>query len=262
MGGFSRRGLIVGGAAAIVPFSAQAETPLLFTPHPLAFVRIQVQGTPAVALLDTGGVRGVQISGNLADTLHLELSETGQTTQRYQNSGAPVRAGVTDVSIDGRSWGSEEVTVAAGDIERIAAQIGQSFDVILGWRFLSREGFVADFTAGTFTIGNGSGQTPLAFDDAHGVPIATARMDASEIGVLIDTGAPSCAIDASLAVGAASDRVTKAISFGARSIETQFRVRDLSALTHGTGAKAVFGLSGMRGARLAFDANTRVLTLD
>lgn len=246
----------------LVAKPAWAAAPLLFTSQPLAFVRIEVGGAPAVALLDTGGVRGVQISGNLADALHVDLTATSQVTQRYQNGGIPVRSGVTDVTVDDRSWTDEQVSVAAGDIERIAEQIGQNFDAILGWRFLSREGFIADFTSGQFTIGGGGGTQAVAFDDSHGVPIGTAQMDGANVGVLIDTGAPSCAIDASLVPGATTDRVTKTLTLGARNIEAEFRVRDLSALSSGTGAKMVFGLSAMQGKRLAFDARTRTLTLD
>src|SRR5262245_3268097 len=256
----SRRGLIAGGAAALVPQRAFAQTPLLFTPHPLAFVAIEVGGAPAIALIDTGGSRGVQISGNLAGDLRVELSDAGPTTQR-QNGAISIRTGTIDVSVDDRAWMDEEVSVAAGDIERIALQIGRSFDAILGWHFLSREGFVADFAGGRFSLGGGASAQPIAFDDTHGLPIATGVMDGAPLGVLIDTGAPACVLDATLA-GGESARVRKTLALGAHSFETDFRVRDLSALSHATGAKAVLGLNVMRTRRLAFDAHTRSLTLE
>jgi hypothetical protein len=256
----SRRGLIAGAAAALAPQRAFAQTPLLFTPHPLAFVAIEVGGAPAVALIDTGGARGVQISGNLAGDLRVELSDAAQTAPR-QNGGISIRTGIVDVSVDDRAWMEEEVSVASGDIERIALQIGRTFDAILGWRFLSREGFVADFAGGRFSLGGSAGAHPIAFDDAHGLPIATGVMDGTPLGVLIDTGAPACVLDATLA-GGESARVRKTLALGPHAFETDFRVRDLSALTHATGAKAVLGLNVMRNGRLAFDAHTRTLALD
>jgi hypothetical protein len=264
MGSFHRRTfLTAAAAAALAPARGWADTPLFFSNQPLAFARIAVGNTPATALLDTGGVRGVQISGNLADALHIELTSTTQVTQRYQNGGAPIRTGAADVTVDDRTWMDEEVSVAAGDIERISEQIGHSFDAILGWRFLSREGFSADFARGRFTIGAGSGQQALPFDDSHGVPISAGRVGAIETGVLIDTGAPTCALDVSIADGAEAGAVVqRTLTLGARAIQANFRVHDLSALTRGAGAKAVFGLEAMRGKTLAFDPRTRVLTLD
>lgn len=247
----------------MAPARVWADTPLFFSNQPLAFTRIEIGNTPATALLDTGGVRGVQISGNLADALHLELTETTQVTQRYQNGGAAIRRGTADVTLDGHTWMDEEISVAAGDIERISVQIGHSFDAILGWRFLSREGFVADFSTAHFSIGAATGQQALAFDDSHGVPIAAGRVGEIETSVLIDTGAPSCALDVTLADGTeAGGQVQRRLTLGARTFDATFRVQDLSALTRGTGAKAVFGLEAMRGARLAFDPRSRAMTLD
>lgn len=264
MGSLHRRTFLTAAAAAsLAPARAGAETPLFFSNQPLAFTRIDVGGSPATALIDTGGVRGVQISGNLAGALRLELTDTTQVTQRYQNGGAAIRNGNVDVTVDGRSWMDEEVSVAAGDIERISEQIGHSFDAILGWRFLSREGFAADFTTGHFSIGAATGQQTLAFDDSHGVPIGAGRVGEIETGVLIDTGAPTCALDVTLADGTeVGGQVRRALTLGARRFDAVFRVHDLSALTRGTGAKAVFGLETMRGARLAFDPRSRTLTLD
>lgn len=251
------------GAAAILPGRVWADTPLFFSNQPLAFTRIEVGGTPVTALLDSGGVRGVQISGNLAGALRIELADTTQVTQRYRNGGAPIRTGNVEVVVDGRSWMDEEVSVAAGDIERISEQIGHSFDAILGWRFLSREGFDADFSTGHFAIGPGGGRQSIAFDDSHGVPIAAGKIGSIDTGILVDTGAPTCAIDVSIADGAeAGSQIQRSMTLGALRFDATFRVQDLSALTRGTGAKAVFGLEAMRGKRLGFDARTRTLTLD
>lgn len=250
-------------AASIVPARAWADTPLFFSSQPLAFTRIAVEGTQVAALIDTGGVRGVQISGNLAGALRIELADTTQVTQRYQNGGAAIRTGEAEVTIEGRTWVNEDVAVAAGDIERISQQIGHSFDAILGWAFLSREGFTADFATARFSIGAGSGQQRIAFDDSHGVPIAAGRVGAIETGVLVDTGAPSCALDVTVADGAeVGTHVQRTLTMGDLRIDAAFRVQDMSALTRGTGAKAVFGLAAMLGKRLAFDPVARTLTLD
>ena len=263
MGSFHRRTFLTAAtAAALTPARVWADTPLLLTNQPLAFLHITVDGVPATALLDTGGVRGIQISGNLADTLHIELTDTGQTTQRYQNSGSPIRAGAADIGLDGRTFLNEPVSVAPGDIERIAEQIGHSFDAIIAWRFLSRVGFVADFARAQFSVGGETGRQRLEFDDAHGVPIAVGRLDGGDVRVLIDTGAPTCTIDRALAGSVSGDRVRKVLSLPNGTFEIDYRIRDLSALTRGTGATVVLGLDAMGGKRLALDATTRVMTLD
>lgn len=265
MQSFSRRGFLAAtSVVAALPFGlAEAATPITLTSYPLPFVSIGIGGASLVALLDTGSVRGAQLTAAKATELGIALSDTGQTTQRYQNSGIPIRTGRVDLTLDGRQLQQEQIFVAEGDIERIAAQVQHPFEAIIGWPLLAREGFSADFQALQFSIGAPAASTGgLSLDDSHRIPLTTGRLGDADITLLVDTGAPSCTLDVSLAPDSAPGAVvTRSLSLGERTQELEFRIRDLSAMSRGTGAKAVLGLNAMRGKRLAFDPASRALTL-
>ena len=240
----SRRTFITAASAFAFGSSGAAAAPLLTSPAGLIFVEIDVNGRKAKALIDTGSVRGMQLTRSLADELKLQLADTGRRTQRYQGQARPILgARLQTFAVDSMKQANAQVFVSPGDIEDITSQIGETFDAILGWPLLAETPFVIDYSAGTFETRTGSGLAGLVVtvDRARNVPVTAGRLEGAPMSFLIDTGAPRSSVDRSAAGSASADSVPLEFEIGGQAFEARFRRRDLSAMTSGNGARAVIG---------------------
>lgn len=187
-----RRSFLGATGAALIVGPAFAATPITVSAAGLIFLSISVNGREARALVDTGSVRGIQLSQAFAGQAALALSDSGQTTQRYP--------------------------------------------------------------AGSFDLGAAaSAGVALPLERGPALPVIAGRLSGQPLTFLIDTGAPWCNLDQSLAPGAAANsRVELGFEIGGHAFTATFRIRDLGAMSRGLGARAVIGHRFLRDFRLAW----------
>ncbi|MFO1183554.1 MAG: aspartyl protease family protein [Bauldia sp.] len=264
----TRRAILAGGGAfALGGTLHAAEGPgadLIIADYGLPFVAAELAGRAVVALIDSGGSRGVQVSETLARELGLSLSATAETTRRLDGSIRPVMAGTAEsFTLAGSRFAPQTVAVAGDDIEAIAKQVGFAFDVILGWPFLGARPFAIDYPGRRFQ----SGALPAAGDLllkllAARAPVTEGTVAGTNARLLVDTGAPMCNLDASLAGGAAIGTiVTRPLVLAGRGLEAAFRVRDLAPIRQGLGATAVIGHNVLKAYRFSFDPSDGAIRL-
>ena len=256
--------------AAMVGLAAPAWLPALAAPLTrsragLIFVAVTIDGRVAKALVDTGGSRGLQLSEAFAASLRLTLAETGRRTQRYDGQRPVLGSRVKNVAFGGAAFRDVEVAVSPGDIENISRQIGESFDAILGWPLLGSRPFEIDYARNALNVGSAgraSGGIVLPLEAGRPLPVTSGTLAGQACTFLIDTGAPHCNVDPSMAGGAAiNSQVELALSIGGQSLKTTFRVKDLSAMTRGLGARAVIGDRLLRKYRLIWRPEARAIHL-
>ena len=254
-----------GAGLLILPAWLRAfAAPIAVSNAGLIFVQAEVTGRSAKALIDTGGSRGIQLSEALAEALGLALADTGRTMQRYDGA-HPIRAArLATLDVAGTVSHDVEATVSPGDIENIGRQIGEPFDVILGWPLLGARPFVIDYAARSFEWREetGSGGLILPLEAGRPQPVTAGHLGDSAITFLIDTGAPFCSVDSSLAGAAApGSRVELQFELGGQSHSAPFRVRDLAAMTRGLGARAVIGHQFLQRYRFVWRREERAIHL-
>lgn len=252
-----------------IPFLGCATTkaaaaPLTVSRAGLIFLTVEVNGRPAKALVDTGSVRGIQLAPALAEQLGLATSQTGQTTQRYDGAHAVLRTRLASFAYAGTRLAEVEAMVSPGDIENISRQIGETFDAILGWPLLGARPFVIDYAASSF-VNDGpipGGGLVLPLEANRPLPVTAGLLSGQAITFMVDTGAPHSNVDISLAGGAAmGSRVELPFEIGGRAFTTSFRVRDLTPMTRGVGARAVIGHRFLQTYLFAWDPSARVIRL-
>jgi hypothetical protein len=259
-----RRDFLCAAGAALFAGPALAAAPILVSEAGLIFLAISVNGRPAKALVDTGSVRGVQLSEVFAGQVGLTLSDSGQTTQRYQGGPRTIlRTRLASLAFGGVERSHVEAFVSPGDIEAISGQIGEPFDAILGWPILSAQAFTIDYSARSFEPSDTtSGGLALPLERGRALPVTAGLLAGQPLTFLIDTGAPWCNVDQGLAAGAAANsRVDLGFEIGGRAFTATFRVRDLGAMTRGVGARAVIGHRFLRDFRLAWGPGNGAMRL-
>ena len=262
-----RRTLLASLAA--LPFLAHgaarsATAPLSISRAGLIFLTVEVNGRSAKALVDTGSVRGIQLAPALAGQLGLSTSQTGRTTQRYDGAHPILSTRLATFAYADTRAANVEAFVSPGDIENISRQIGESFDAILGWPLLGARPFVIDYAARSF-VNDGPlprGGLVLPLEPNRPLPVTAGSLSGQPITFMVDTGAPHSNVDASLAGGAAiGSRVELPFEIGGRAFTTSFRVRDLTPMTRGVGARAVIGHRFLQAYSFAWDPAAREIRL-
>lgn len=242
-----RRAVLQMGGAALLAIRgwAPAEAASIVTSRAgLIFTTVSINGREAKALIDSGSVRGIQLSQALATSLGLKLSGTGQKTQRYDGVRPVMGASLKSLAFAGATLANVAASVSPGDIENIALQIGEPFDAILGWPVMSKSAFVIDYRGGSMELREekAAGGLVLPLKPDLQVPVTAGVLSDTPVSFLVDTGAPWCNVDPSLAGGAAAgERIDLPFRVGGKELKATFRVKDLSAMTRGTGARAVLG---------------------
>jgi hypothetical protein len=259
-----RRTFLCAAAAALFVAPAWAAVPITVSSAGLIFLTIAVNGHPAKALVDTGSIRGVQLSQGFAEQAGLTLSNSGEATQRYEGAARPaLRTRLASLAFAGEEMREVEAFVSPGDIEAIGGQIGEPFDAILGWPVLSARPFTIDYPSSSFELGAAAGGgLALPLESGRSLPVTAGRIAAGPVTFLIDTGGPWCNIDQSLAPGAPPNtRLDLGFEIGGRAFTATFRVRDLSAMTRGMGARAVIGHRFLRDFRFVWAPEANAIRL-
>ncbi len=258
-------------AIAILSIPLQASdiysVPIELSPEGLIFTRVQVNGEEVVALIDSGSFRAVQLSSTLAQGFGILLTETRETSRRYDGTPVPVRAGrVNTLAIGSFTQRGVPVEVIEGDIERISQQVHTPFTVILGWPFLSRFRILLDYRNRRWDFSTGPlelGQGKLAFPYSviHQAPIVTGRVGKDSVCFLIDTGAPRSRIHADFVRAPQGTIIRRELVIAERVLTFEFSVSDLSVIKQTLGCVGVIGNDFLREYRVYVDPVQQVVTL-
>ncbi len=235
--------LAMAGACALGPVPALAAA-ITRSSYNLLFCTVDVGGHAALALIDSGSSHALQMTPALAATLDLALQDSPQTSQRHTGGRRAQRSGrVQHITVAGTRFDGVEVDVIEGDIQNISRQVNTDFDVILGWPLLSSQAFTISYPAPALEFAaSGKKGIPLPCTDAARVPIVPVWIAGQVRMALLDTGAPASKIDASISDPARlGQSLPLAVRLGEQEISPSFQVRDLGALSRGTGAVAVLG---------------------
>jgi len=247
----------------------------------LVFTNVEVNGHSTLALLDSGGSTGIQLAASLANQLGLALQDTTDqrsrldTTARQRQTGTLATFALGDYRVGPVTFDALE-----GDVERIAQQVGTSFEAILGWQFLAQFYSVLDYARGRLdfedTSSSASPTAPpaaaLALDitPAGGVPLVAARVDSTEVRFVLDTGAPISTLDKSLVDSLGSARGStsvllqgqripldlREVVFGDQRLQIGFLAKELGALKP-LGASGALGTTLLGQYRLVLDGPAR-----
>src|SRR5262245_12883 len=241
--------------------------PIELSAYGLIFTRVQVNGGEAVALVDSGSFRTIQLSSSLAAELHLSTTETNKVARRYEGKEIRLRrAWVEKLVIGDDSKSDLELDVIEGDIEQIAGQVGTKFDVILGWGFLSRYHVLLDYKNLQMQwiespLEAGQETMSFAYTIVNNVPVVQGTIDGRPVNFLFDTGAPMCNLDLSLTREPAGGKVSKEVSLGANKLSQEFRVKDISVIRQSLGCNAVIGNNLLSGYKVYLDTTNKVIRL-
>ena len=243
--------------------------PLQLSPYPLVYAAVTANGVPCLALLDTGSATPLRISATLAHRLRLQLSpDPRASVQGLDGKRQPVQRGMLDTLQVGQAVMQQIAVEVAGDrIETIAAQVGTAFDVVLGWGFLAQQSFTLDYRLRQWQIGARAGDDAAAIRIAYAVvqrlPVIKTEIDGRETLLLMDTGAPMCNLDITLAGAvAAGSVVSRVLRLGTMERSIEWRVKDLSVPRQALGTVATLGNNLLGQYRVFFDTAAQVMLLD
>jgi len=205
--------------------------------YDLIFAKVTVQGTEALALVDTGCSCSVWLSSELARQLELPLSrDANSALQWIDGKTTPVQTATLQVLKAGSLERRDVPIKFGGDrFETIARGRKPGFDVILGWAFLSENYFLVDyknrflqFSDAPFEL-KGSHMT-WNYSDANKIPAVEARLDESEVSLYVDTGALTTRLDSARARASPGQVVAREVTIGGRGLTLQWLAADLSRL--------------------------------
>jgi hypothetical protein len=246
-------------------------TPIDVSPYGLPFVDVFVNGRPARALLDTGSFRGVELSSRLATELGLALAPTGRVAKRHDGKSLVLQeARLVSFTIGGMRREDVAASVVEGDVERISERVSTPFDVILGWEFLSRYSLLVDYRERTLRWSLGrlsdavprraAGVTTVPVETVKGVPVVAGFVGADSVRFLVDTGAPTCNLDATIAGAPTGDMIERNLRIGTEAMETSCRVKDLSVVRESLNCAAVLGNNLFTEWRLYYESRSATIT--
>lgn len=253
-----------------LPAAEVFTAPITLSSYPLPYVTVKINGREALASLDTGGYRSIQISGRLAKELGLELSaEAAGGGQRHQ--GGPMTFHAVKLArfeLGRFALTDTEALVAEGDIERIEQMVKTPFDVIIGWGLLSQFHVAVDYPQKELRWSREpfaklpAGLT-LSYADDKRTPIVSGKVDGREIKLLFDTGAPTCNLDVALAgeKEKINTLVERPLTLAGQTWPLGFRVKDLTNIKRSLGCDAVVGNNLLTRMRVYFDPAAKTIRL-
>ena len=238
--------------------------------YPLVFVPIRVNGRQVRALLDTGSSSAVRLSSRLAQELKLVLVADAKTTmQGLDGRRLALERGRLDTLSIGGILGKDVLAEVAGDrVESISAQVGTSFDVVLGWGFLSHYHFVLDYRKRLLLLSNGplpppSGQgRTVPYSIANRLPVVATKISGQDVKLLLDTGAPMCNLDAEFAQTLSGQVVSRDLLLGGQPLLVEWRVKDLSVTRQALGTAGSLGNNLLGRYAVYFNTRDQTITLD
>ena len=236
---------------------------LLFTP-------VKINGHEARALVDSGNFREVQLSSTLAQSLKLALTKTDETLRRHEGKDLSLASGRIDsLAIGDYERRDVEVGVIEGDVEKIAAQVGANFDVILGWGFISQFHMLLDYKRRSMQfsarpLAAGASAFGLKYSVVNRAPVVRGSVgleNAEEFNFLFDTGAPMCSLDLDLANAPKGAKVSKDLTLAERRIPLEFRAKDLTVIMKSLGCVGVIGNNLLMQYAVYFDPDAKMIHL-
>jgi hypothetical protein len=263
---------LAGGSAAHAQGSPASRrvyrSELQLLPSNLIFAKVKINGREALALIDSGSARAIELSPRLARELNIALTED-QTRRFKGHDGKPFYAKngvINSLVIGDYEAGNRNVEVIEGHIESITGQVKTDFDVILGWEFLSQSYLVVDYKHLSLMFSDspidlGRSQISIKYDVVNYVPIVRGLFSEDEVRLLFDTGAPTCAIDAGYAKAQAGEKVTEQLSLAGSKISVECRVKDLSVIGSSLGCVGVIGNNLLKAYAVYVDHQNRIIHL-
>lgn len=253
--------------AFISPCAAETgyTNPIEISESNLVFTNVKVNGKDVRALIDSGSFRNVQLSGTLAEELHLPLTDTETVARRHEGKDLHLRNGrLATLALGGFEQRDVAVHVIDGDIENIARQVHTDFQVILGWGFLSQYYLAIDYVHLTMQWGEsplnlGTPKWKTGYAVVNNAPVVDGSVEGRKTRFLFDTGAPLCTIDSSLAGENSAGRVTKSATVGNNTFVVDWKVKDLSAVRNSLGCFGVLGNNLLKNYALYFDPKDKVI---
>ncbi|MEW6206891.1 MAG: aspartyl protease family protein [Acidobacteriota bacterium] len=233
----------------------------------LLFTRVKIDDRDALALIDSGSFRAVQLSSTLAQEIKLALTETGKVAKRHEGKEIYLRSGHIDsLAVGDYTRRDVSIEVIEGDIENISSQVKTKFDVILGWGFLSQFHALLNYKELSMKFGaklliTDANALRLNYSVVNGVPVVKAKVNNEEVSLLFDTGAPMCNLDISSAQASAGAKVSRDVLIADRRLAMEFRAKDLSVIRKSLGCVGVIGNDFLSHYVVCFDPGDKVIRL-
>jgi hypothetical protein len=234
----------------------------------LIFTKVKINGSEALAMIDSGAYYTAQISLKLAHRLGIALSEDQTDRVRDINGKIihPMAGSIASLSIGDYELRDLRVQVVEGQIERIANQVSTEFEVTLGWGMLSRSYLVVDYKRLRLMFSDnpidlGQSQINIGYEVVNRVPTVRGAFSEDDVRLLFDTGAPRCSIDTEYAKVPAGEIIAKQLSLAGNKLPLEWRVRDLSAIRKSTGCLGVIGNNFLKSYAVYFDPKNKIIKL-
>jgi Aspartyl protease len=236
----------------------------------LLFTRVKINGQEARALIDSGNFRAVQLSSTLAQSLKLALTKTDETPRHHEGKDLSLASGRIDsLAIGDYERRDVEVGVIEGDVEKIAAQVGTKFDVILGWGFISQFHMLLEYKRRSMQfsarpLAAGASAFSLKYSVVNRAPVVRGSVgpgNAEEVNLLFDTGAPTCSLDLDLANAPKGMKVSRDLTLAERRIPLEFRAKDLTVIKKSLGCVGVIGNNLLSQYAVYFDPDAKMIHL-
>jgi len=264
-----------GRAQVAAPKSADGAAPvyhatLELSDYNLLFTPVKINGHEARALIDSGNYRAVQLSSTLAQSLKLALTKTDETLKHHEGKDLSLATGRIDsLAVGDYEQRDVEVGVIEGDIEKIAAQVGTKFDVILGWGFISRFHMLLDYKRLSMRfsarpLATGASAFSLKYSLVNRAPVVRGSVgpgNVEEVNFLFDTGAPTCSLDLDLANAPKGAKVSRDLTLAERRIPLEFRAKDLTVIRKSLGCVGVIGNNLLMQYAVYFDPDAKMIHL-
>ena len=250
--------------------SAVHEVAIELSDYPLVFTQVRVNGVAARALVDTGSSSAVRLSARMAQELKLALTPDAKTSVQGLDGRrlALTRGRLDTLALGDALQRNVDIEVAGNRVEAIAAQVGTSFDVVLGWGFLSRTNFVLDYPKRMLRFS--AGPLPPPSDQAHAfayslvnrLPVVTAGMAGQDVRLLLDTGAPMCNLDAAFGQTLPGQIVSRELQLGGKPLTVEWRAKDLSVTRQALGTVGTLGNNLLGRYTVHVDTRNQTISLD
>ena len=264
-----------GRAQVAAPKSADGGAPVYHAPlelsdYNLLFTTVKINGHEARALIDSGNFCEVQLSSTLAQSLKLALTKTDETLRHHEGKDLSLASGRIDsLAIGDYERRDVEVGVIDGDVEKIAAQVGTKFDVILGWGFISQFHMLLDYKRRSMRfsarpLAAGASAFSLKYSVVNRAPVVRGSVgpgNAEEVNLLFDTGAPTCSLDLDLANAPKGAKVSRDLTLAERRIPLEFRAKDLTVIRKSLGCVGVIGNNLLSQYAVYFDPDAKMIHL-
>jgi Aspartyl protease len=264
-----------GRAQVVAPKGADGGAPVYHAPlqlsdYNLVFTLAKINGHEARALIDSGNFRAVQLSSTLAQSLKLALTKTDETLRHHEGKDLSLASGRIDsLAIGDYERRDVEVGVIEGDVEKIAAQVGTKFDVILGWGFISQFHMLLDYKRRSMQfsarpLAAGASAFSLKYSVVNRAPVVRGSVgpgNAEEVNLLFDTGAPMCSLDLDLANAPKGAKVSKDLTLAEGRIPLEFRAKDLTVIRKSLGCVGVIGNNLLSQYAVYFDPDAKMIHL-